>query len=317
VKLINVKTLKGKHTETIFYSLQAMVHASRRDFDVIHIHALATACLGWIPKFLFGKKVVISVHGLDWQRAKWGLAARLVLKFGEWASVNFSNLTVCVSKSLTTYYQMRYSSHKVTYIPNGCDLSDPQIKYCLFPQLPSKSYFLYLGRLVPEKGVHTLIESYLKIKTNKKLVIAGPDSDQKYARKLRALAAGNENIIFTGAVRDHKKTSLLANAFLFVLPSDIEGLPIALLEAASYAVCTAVSNIPACEEVIDNQQLPCGFSFTPGNVDELQSVLQLSDQSNELVKALGEKLQCQVQEEYNWDRISVESVMAYECVVRC
>ena len=310
VNLINVDTWKGKHLETMIYSLKAILHASKQDYDIIHIHALATSCLAWIPKFIFKKKVVITVHGLDWQRAKWGFAARQILKFGEWASVKFADLTLCVSKSLSMYYKMKYNKDNVAYIPNGCDVDNDE--HLPLEGFEAKSYFLYLGRLVPEKGVHRLIEAYKDLKTDRKLVIAGPDSDPVYAKTLRELADGNKNIIFTGPVYNDNKVRLLANAYMFVLPSEIEGLPIALLEAASYGVCTAVSKIPTCEEIIDNYEIPCGFTFNFSKVNEIKTVLSLSEKSTSLVSALGAKLKKQIKSQYNWNEISKQSISAYQ-----
>ncbi len=310
VNLINIKTYKGKHLETMLYSIKAILHASRQDYDVIHIHALATSCLAWIPKFLFKKKVIITVHGLDWQRAKWGFFAQKILKFGEWASVRFADMTVCVSKSLSTYYKMKYNQDKIEYIPNGCDIDDQQHEE--LESFPKNSYFLYLGRLVPEKGVHRLIEAFNELETDKKLVIAGPDSDPAYAVKLRKIAGNNKNIAFTGAVYDDNKVRLLANAYMFILPSEIEGLPIALLEAASYGVCTAVSKIPTCEEVVNTNEFPCGFTFTFDKINEIKTVLNISEQSKNLVQALGQKLKHQIKHNYNWDEISKQSLRAYK-----
>jgi glycosyltransferase involved in cell wall biosynthesis len=313
VKLINIKTQKGKHLETLIYSIKAILHACRQDYDIIHIHALASACLAWIPKFIYKKHVIISVHGLDWQREKWGFIARQVLKFGEWASVKFANSTLCVSKSLCMYYKMKYNQDNIKYIPNGCDIDDEQ--YQALPEYKKSSYFLYLGRLVPEKGVHNLIEAYKGLTTNKKLIITGPESDRTYFQQLKKAAEGHKNIIFTGAMYDQQKVRLLANAYMFVLPSAIEGLPIALLEAASYGVCTAVSEIPTCKEVIDNTVIACGFHFNPHSIKELQTVLNMASQSKELVKALGSKLKQHVKKQYNWDDISRQSLEAYEQVL--
>ena len=310
VKLVNIKTATGKYLETLIYSIRAIISASKQDYDIIHIHALASSCLAWIPKFIYKKNVVITVHGLDWQRAKWGFIATQILKFGEWASVMFATSTVCVSKSLTMYYKMKYNGASINYIPNGCDFGNsyhPEAE-----GFKSKNYYLYLGRLVPEKGAHRLIEAYKEIETDKKLVIAGPDSDSAYAKKLRLLADGNPNIVFTGAVYDDYKVRLLSNAFMFILPSDIEGLPIAVLEAASYGVCTAVSKIPTCDEILENKTIPCGFQFNPRSIIELKTILGISDKSEKLVENLGKKLKAQVQYEYNWDVISRQSLKTYE-----
>ncbi|MCM8533476.1 MAG: glycosyltransferase family 4 protein [Lentisphaeraceae bacterium] len=309
VNLINIKTWHGKYLETLIYSLRAILHASKGNYDIIHIHALASSCLAWIPKFIFKKKVVITVHGLDWQRAKWGLIARQVLKLGELCSVKFADVTLCVSKSLCMYYRMKYSKSTVKYIPNGCDI-DSNV-YAPHKDFQKDSYFLFMGRLVQEKGIHNLISAFNQIETDKSLVIAGPAFDKKYETELHELANGNPKIHFIGSVKGDEKLQLLSNAFLFVLPSEIEGLPIALLEAASYGVCTAVSDIPTCEEVVDSPSLPYGYKFSLNDPNELKVVLKSASDSDCIVKALGTKLKTQVKENYNWDLISRESIEAY------
>jgi glycosyltransferase involved in cell wall biosynthesis len=313
VALRNIPTVKGKYLETMLYSIRAIIEASRKDYDVIHIHALASSCLAWIPKFIYSKKVIITVHGLDWQRAKWGFCARQLLKFGEWASAKFTDMTICVSRSLSLYYKMKYSREEICYIPNGCDKSED--KYDAWDEFESQKYFLYLGRLVREKGVHRLIEAYQAAKTDKKLIIAGPDSDPKYSKELHEMAKSNPNIIFTGAVYDQEKIKLLSNAYLFILPSEIEGLPIALLEAGSYGVCSAVSHIPTCDEVIDNKILSSAFSFDPYDSTEIKTVLELADQCPQVVKSLASKLQNHILNEYNWDDISSDTLAAYDRLV--
>ena len=196
ISLINVKTWHGKYLETLIYSIRAILHACKSDYDIIHIHALASSCLAWIPKYIFKKNVVITVHGLDWQRAKWGLLARQILKIGEWSSVKFSSLTLCVSQSLTMYYRMKYVKSKVKYIPNGCDFDNKNYK--ALDEYEKDSYFLFMGRLVPEKGVHNLIKAFNNTQTDKKLIIAGPAFDKKYEEQLHLLAKENSNIHFPG-----------------------------------------------------------------------------------------------------------------------
>ncbi|MCH2209215.1 MAG: glycosyltransferase family 4 protein [Lentisphaerales bacterium] len=310
VKLINVGTCKGKHLETFVYTVKSILHASKQDYDVIHVHALASSCLAWVPKIIYKKRVVITVHGLDWQRAKWGFLARQILKFGEWASAKFANVTLCVSRALSVYYKMRYAEAKVVYIPNGCNI--PEGPYEPYTDLAPKSYFLYLGRLVPDKGIHYLIEAFKNITTDKSLVIAGPDSDGEYAAQLKQMAEGRDDISFTGPVYNEEKVRLLSNALLFILPSEIEGLPIVLLEAASYGVCTAVSEISTSEEVLDNKMINCGYHFIMGDIGQISTVLVEASKSALMTNALGLKLKEQVKELYNWDKISQETIDAYE-----
>ena len=163
VNLINIPTLAGKHSETAVYAVGAMMQAAKGDYDIIHVHALASSLMAWIPKWFSSKKVVISIHGLDWQRAKWGYLTSKILKAGEWSAVHYSHHNVCVSLSLQTYFRMRYLNHPFSYIPNGCDFIDEHSHGYTVPcyqDHQKDSYILFMGRIVPENGVHRLIEAF-------------------------------------------------------------------------------------------------------------------------------------------------------------
>lgn len=316
VKLVNTRTLYGKHLETAVYAAGSILKATRGDFDVIHIHALASSTLAWIPRWFSKKKVVVTIHGLDWQRAKWGLLARNMLRFSEKCAVRYAHETICVSHSLQIYFQMRYLNHPFVYIPNGCDAVPTEAAYLPPPEgLKSKGYILFMGRLVPEKGVHRLIEAYRGLKTEQPLIIAGPEMHAaEYARSLRALAAGDARIRFVGAVAGELKERLLSNAYVFVLPSEIEGLPVSVLEAASRGICPVVSSIPTTLEVLGERGLARGFTFGASSSTELRTALETCLENPELVQALGEQARAFAVAHYNWDAIATETRRVYERV---
>ena len=313
VKLENTPTLYSKHLETALYAIGAMFKAMRGDYDIIHIHALATSTLAWIPYFFSRKKIIVTIHGLDWQRAKWGFVARTVLKFGEYCATRFSSHIICVSLSLHTYFKMRYLNQDFTYIPNGCDTvtelpPEPE-------DVTAKNYLLYMGRLVPEKGVHKLIEAFKQVDTAMELIIAGPDSHaEEYAAELRTMAADDKRIRFIGPISGDRKDSILAHAYMFILPSDIEGLPIALLEAASYGVCPVITSIPTALEVLGEWDMARGFVFDPHSVEELITILETALVTPELVTALGDVARANVFKKYNWDSIVTMTKRVYETV---
>jgi glycosyltransferase involved in cell wall biosynthesis len=315
VKLINTRTIYSKHLETALYAAGSILKASRGDYDVIHIHALATSSLAWIPKWFTKKKVVVTIHGLDWQRAKWGYFARKILQFGEKCAVRFSDVTICVSLSLNIYFQMRYMNRSFAYIPNGCDPAPP-----FAPPPPdgfaAKGYVLFMGRLVPEKGVHRLIEAYRGLKTEMPLVIAGPEMHaEEYCKTLRKMAEGDARIRFVGPVTGETKERLLAHAYVFVLPSEIEGLPVSVLEAACRGVCPVVSSIPTTIEVLGERGLARGFTFDSGSSSELRTVLETCLENPELVDALGRQAKEYVVSHYNWDAVARETKRVYERVL--
>lgn len=311
IKLINTATLYSKHMETALYAIGAMLKAMRGDYDVIHIHAMATSTLAWIPRLFSNKKVVVTIHGLDWQRAKWGFIAKSILKFGEACAVKFAHHIICVSLSLHTYFKMRYINSEFSYIPNGCDNVEgvPPAPEDMEP----RNYMLYMGRLVPEKGVHKLIEAFKKVDTKMELIIAGPESHApEYNRQLHTMAEGDARIRFIGSISGQRKESVLAHAYMFILPSDIEGLPIALLEAASYGVCPVITSIPTALEVLGEHDLARGFVFDPHCTNELVTILETAISAPELVTALGEVAKANVLSKYNWGLIARMTQSVYK-----
>ncbi|MCB1213061.1 MAG: glycosyltransferase family 4 protein, partial [Chlamydiia bacterium] len=304
-QIVNIDCPKSPLFETPVYALRALKHASQQNFDIIHMHALSCGAFSKICKWIAPKtKIIVTIHGLDWQRAKWGIAARSLLKMGETASRRYSDLLFCVSFSLHTYFCMRYPGVRSVYIPNGIN---PQKKCPIFPPegLESRKYVLYLGRLVPEKGVHHLIEAYKKITTDFPLIIAGPTlNDDGYNKMLHQLAEGDSRIRFVGIVEGEEKLCYLTHAHLFVLPSEIEGLPIALLEAAAHGVCPLISNIPTAIEVLGTENVTRGFTFDLLEKNQLQEVLELSFNCPELVAQLGEKASAYVRDHFNWNTIA-------------
>lgn len=314
VKLVNTRTLYGKHSETALYALGSILKATRGDFDVIHIHALASSSLAWIPRWFSKKKIVVTIHGLDWQRAKWGFLARRILQFSEKCAVKYSDITICVSLSLQIYFQMRYLNHSFAYIPNGCDPAPKSPVEIPAPDgLEKKGYILFMGRLVPEKGVHRLIEAYRGLKTEKPLIIAGPEMHAAdYCKSLRKLAEGDARIRFVGSVAGEQKERLLTHAYVFVLPSEIEGLPVSVLEAASRGICPVVSSIPTTIEVLGERGLARGFTFDSSSPAELRTALETCLENPELVEALGQQAKDYALSQYNWDAIAAETKRVYE-----
>lgn len=198
----------------------------------------------FLPK-LFGIRTLVTIHGLDWQRSKWGGFASKYLKFGEKTAAKYADEIIVLSRSVQDYFKNEYGRDTV-FIPNG--VNAPEIRTAsLITQkykLEKDGYILYLGRIVPEKGIHYLIDAYSQIDTQMPLVIAGGSShSQEYFEELKQKAQG-KNIIFTDFVQGRELEELYSNAYVYVLPSDLEGMPISLLEAMSYGNCCLTSDIP-------------------------------------------------------------------------
>lgn len=204
------------------------------------------------------QKCVVTIHGLDWQRAKWGGFATRFLRFGERMAAKYADEIIVLSASMQQYFADTYHRQTVR-IENGID---PPETADLSPLsrfgLKKDSYILFLGRIVPEKGIHYLIDAYRTLQTDKKLVIAGGAShSEEYFNQLKAKAAGDARIVFTDFVQGAPLAALYAGAYLYCLPSDLEGMPISLLEAMSYGNCCVTSDIPECTEVCGDH----GFAF--------------------------------------------------------
>lgn len=272
INTIFMPYLNSKSLEAITHSFFSVVHAIFNHNDIIHFHALGPSVMAFLPRLL-GIKVVCTVHGLDWQRDKWGRLSKAFLKFGEFATARFANRTISVSKTLVEYYRIKYGK-EIEFIGNGINIKDREPANLITKEfgLQENSYLLYLGRLVPEKGVHYLIESYKRLDTGKKLVIAGGSSHScGYQKSLHQLASGNTNIIFTGFVQGQLLEELLSNACIYILPSDVEGMPISLLEAMSYGTVCLVSDIAENMEVVRDY----GYTFKHGDVDDLAEKIQM------------------------------------------
>jgi len=275
----------------------------------VHYHALGPALFSFLPR-LAGKKTVVTVQGLDWQRKKWGRLAAMVLRVGESAAVRLPNATMVVSKTLRDYYHTRYAKEPI-YIPNGAAIRERSIPVQL-PQwgLDPENYALFLGRFSPEKNCHLLIHAYEKLKTPAKLVLAGGSSHtDTYAAELQRRQS--QQIMLLNWISGEALNEVLTNAALFVLPSDLEGLSLALLEAMGAGICVLTSDIPENREVVDG----AGFTFSAGDVDDLARMLGLLLSDPEIRATAGRSAQQLIREQYLWPQIAKQIAQVYEEVL--
>jgi glycosyltransferase involved in cell wall biosynthesis len=297
--------IKTKHLETISHSLLCTLDSLLKGYDIVHFHALGSSVFSFLPR-IKGVKTAVTIHGLDWQREKWGNFAKWYLKKCELSSLHFPTETIVVSRTLQKYYKENYRKH-VTYLPNGVNMQEPRSPELIKERgLAGDDYILFVGRLTPEKGCHHLIEAYKKLNTKLKLVVVGGSSyTDEYVEALSKQA--NEDIMFLGYVFGDELRELYSNARLFVLPSEIEGLSISLLEAMSYGKCVVASDIPENLEVIED----CGFRFQSANTSDLARLLQELIENPDLVEEIGERARQRVLKEYNWDVIASQTEQLY------
>jgi glycosyltransferase involved in cell wall biosynthesis len=319
VKLIHLPTIQTKHLDASFHSLLGSFHAIFSGVDIIHYHGIGPAFFSIIPKIL-GKKIVVTVHRLDWATEKWGRFAKAFLKLGEYVSTKIPQTTIVVSEDLQTYFKKKHGKD-TAYLPNGINLSQP-----MFPNLISKkyhlerkAYILFMGRLSPEKRVDWLIRAYQSVtkqasrSKNIKLVIAGGSSaTEDYIQSLKALSNNNPEIIFTGYVTGSEKAELLSNALIFVLPSYLEGYPVALLEAMSYGLCILASDIPPNREIIQHGE--DGVLFETNNFSDLTSKLIELTNNPRTIAMFGEKAQKKTEERTSWHDVVKETEKIYRAI---
>lgn len=304
-----VPTINRRGLAAVSSSFFAALYSAFGRYDVVHIHAEGPAFFCWLPK-LFGKRVVVTIHGIDWKREKWqaGFGSKFIRQ-GEKNAVKYADEIIVLSKGVQDYFKDTYG-RKTHFIPNG--VNRPEIRGAnLITEkfgLTKDSYILFLGRLVPEKGIRYLVEAFKEVKTDKKLVIAGGSSDtDSFMKELKDLAKDDNRIIFTGFVQGQMLDELYSNAYIYTLPSNLEGMPLSLLEAMSYGNCCLVSDIPECAEVVEDKAL----IFKKADAKDLQEKLQ--DACDHPEKIMGMKMQAAgfICEKYNWDEIAKETEKLY------
>ncbi|HBP9547920.1 TPA: glycosyltransferase family 4 protein [Enterococcus faecium] len=308
VKLKTIFTLNIKGIAAMSSSVFGGIRAAFGKYDVVHFHAEGPCAMLWLPK-LFGKRCVATIHGLDHQREKWNKLASTYIMLGEKCAVKFADEIIVLSESVQNYFEDIYG-RKTRFIPNGVKKIEIKSAGLITEKygLTKDSYILFLGRLVPEKGIRYLIEAFKDVQTDKKLIIAGGSSDtDEFANELKELAKGDERIIFTGFVQGQELEELYSNAYIYTLPSDLEGMPLSLLEAMSYGNCCIVSNISECTEVVEDKAM----IFKKSDVSDLKIRLEEACNQSEMVKVLKNQATEFICSKYNWDKIVQETLNLY------
>jgi glycosyltransferase involved in cell wall biosynthesis len=267
--------------------------------DVVHFHHVSCGWMAWMSK-LRGQKCVLQSHSLAWRSPQWTRAGSLVLRALEAVAVRSCDVLTGVSATQAPYYYDRYGVRMV-HIPTGAELKEtPDPREIRRLGLQSGEYVLFVGRLSPEKGAHFLVRAFRELDTSCRLVIAGGTQDRAYRRRLLELAGDHPRILFTGQVGGRLLDELFGHAALFVLPSELEGLSIALLEAMSFGRACLVSDLEENLEAIG----PAGFTFRSGDVDSLVHRLNDLLHQPEQRRLAGEMARDRVRDHYGWDRIT-------------
>ena len=308
IRIKTVPTINCRGLAAMSSSVFAAIRAAFGKYDVVHFHAEGPCAMLWLPK-LFGKRCIATIHGLDHMRAKWGKLASTYIMLGEKCAAKHADEIIVLSKGVKDYFKETYNRDTV-YIPNG--VNRPEIKGTNEIEekwgLKKDSYILYLGRLVPEKGIKYLVEAFKDVKTDKKLVIAGGSSDtDEFSNELKEMAGDDERIICTGFVQGEPLDELYGNAYIYTLPSDLEGMPLSLLEAMSYGNCCLVSDIEECTSVVEDRAIV----FEKSNVEDLRKKLQEACDDNEIVENYKKNAADFICEKYSWDDVVEKTMELY------
>lgn len=309
VKIKYAPTIQAKGLAAMSSSFFASICAAFGKYDVVHFHAEGPCAMLWLPK-LFGKRCIATIHGIDWAREKWkgGFASKYI-KFGEKVAVKYADEIIVLSQGVQDYFRGTYG-RETRFIPNGVNrptIREPELIKEKFG-LEKDSYILFLGRIVPEKGLRYLVKAFKNVETDKKLVIAGGASDSDdFMAELKELATGDDRIIFTGFVQGQTLDELYSNAYIYTLPSDLEGMPLSLLEAMSYGNCCLTSDIAECAEVVEDKAVLCKKS----DVEDLHDKLQMLCDNNAIVKEYKKQSTDFICGKYNWDDVVEKTLRIY------
>ena len=310
VKLVDCLTIEKKGLGAVTSSFIGTIKILFSKNEIVHYHAEGPCIWIWLVKKFSKKKVIATIHGLDWQRAKWGNFATKFIKCGEKAAVKYADEIIVLSKNMQKYFREQYNRETV-FIPNGVNKNKKRVAKIIKEKynLDKDDYILFLARIVPEKGLDYLLSAYKQLNIEKKLVIAGNSSDtDKYYRSILESNKNNKNIIFTGFVEGQELEELYSNAYIYCLPSDIEGMPISLLEAMSYGNCCLTSDIAECKEVIED----CGETFKKGNAKDLEEKMISLIENKETVKQYRNRSEELVLKKYSWTTIVDDLINIYK-----
>ncbi|MFB2892345.1 glycosyltransferase family 4 protein [Aerosakkonemataceae cyanobacterium BLCC-F50] len=312
VRVISLPCLYAGGMDALLSSALGAIASGTEQYDIVHFHALGPSLFCWLPKLTTSAKIVVTCHGLDWKRAKWGKSSGKLLYYGERAAVRFADEIIVVSEDLRSYFKKVYNK-ETTYIPNAASVlapSDPEFAFGTSLGLTQQKYILFLGRLVPEKCPDLLIQAFQKLQPKGwKLALVGGTSDTaEYSTKLVNMAANNKDIIFAGQQKGSNLAELIRGAGLFVLPSKLEGLPLAMLEAMQEGIPVVASNIPVHQQLTSEQR---GLAFQVENLDSCISTLDWAIHHPYEMAVMAKNAQKYVQTHYNWEEISAKTLKVY------
>lgn len=304
---------RSTRLEAILHTALALVKARFLNPDIVHIHAVGPSLVAPLARIL-RLKVVVTHHGYDYDREKWGSVEKRILRLGEWAGMRFSHARIAIAKHIADRMEDDFSK-TVHFIPNGVKVDTKSLDDGVLNEfgLTKGRYVLLVARLVAEKRQTDLIEAFSRagLGNTRLVLVGGGDADSTYADDLHERAKANAQVVLTGPQQGRRLASLFANAGLFVLPSSHEGMPIALLEAMAYGLPVLASDIEANLAL----GLDEGSYFPLGNIEELSASLHSKmENANGLRQA--RQSGNRIMSKYNWRSIGLKTAEIYLSVAR-
>jgi glycosyltransferase involved in cell wall biosynthesis len=313
VRVISLPSVPYRGVDAFFSSALGTIAATGAQYDIIHFHALGPALLSSVAQVKSRAKIVVTCQGLDWQRAKWGNFSSKVILAGEKAAVKYASEIIVVSEALQSYFSEIYNRNTI-YIPNApasYPNSDPNFTYGKALGLTKGRYLLFLGRLVPEKCPDLLIEAFLRLQApGWKLVLAGGISDTKaYTNLMLQRVASSQQVVFAGELHGGRLAEIVRGAGLFVLPSNVEGLPLAMLEAMREGIPVLASDILPHQQLLDSHR---GVLFPAGDVDGCVTGINWALNHPIELANMAANAQRYVQRNYTWEQITAQNLEIYQ-----
>lgn len=306
IKIINIPCFKSKNLANITQTFLAIIDVLKRRVDIVHFQGVGPSLLCWLPKLFQPKlKVVATLHSFDYFNDKWGWFAKKMLQLGERLMCRYSDQVIVLSVFMKNYVKTKYNCEGIL-IPGGANLYTAATQDRLSTWgLSRENYILSVSRIIKLKGLQYLIPAFKNLKTNKKLVITG---EGEYLAPLKKLAAGDDRIIFTGNQGGQTLDQLYANAYLFVQPSEMEGMSISLLEAMAHRTACLISDITANREALADT----GFTFMTQNITDLQNQLEKLLNNPEEVKIKALAAYERVRQNFTWVEVAERILKFYQ-----
>lgn len=310
VRIIHLPSLRTKHLDAASHTFLASWHALfKLKADLIHYHGVGPALFVWLPKLLRPRtKVVFTFHCRDYFHKKWGKLAQLSLKLGESIGCRLADQIIVVSEELKDYVQKKYGQ-EAHFIPHGIRRENNQpAKKIKRWGLKKNNYLLIVSRLIPHKGIHYLIKAYQQIQTDKKLVIVGPSFyTAAYEKKIKAMIKNNQKILCLGSQQGQTLKELYSNAYCFINPSEQEGLPLAVLEAASFGRILLLSDIDIHKNMLANWP----FFFRNKSIKSLKNNLEFILENRKSIQSRGSRIKRYSRQKYDWSKVVEKTVLIY------